>query len=158
VFSARAVSVRSITAIFLSAVMAACSTSSQTLTGTVRPALAPGDVRVYTQAPQVFQEIAVLSASRKSVSSAGGERAIEKMIEDLKVQAAALGANGLLLEDFSDTQGMSVGTGVGTDTYTHNGSISLGVGASLGLVNKFAKAKAIWTPAAPAAMPGSPQS
>jgi hypothetical protein len=151
-------SARFLMPIFLSAVLAACATSSQTLTGTARPALAPGDVRVYTQAPPEFQEIAVLSASRKSVSTSGGERAIEKMIEDLKVQAAALGANGLLLEDFSDAPGLSAGTGVGTETYTHNGSISLGVGASIGVVNKFAKAKAIWIPAAPAVRPASPQS
>jgi hypothetical protein len=136
--------------------MAGCSASSQTLTGTPRPAVAPSEVTVYTHAPSDFQEIAVLSASRKSVSTAGGERAIEKIIDDLKLQAAALGANGLLLEDISDKRGLSVGTGVGTDTYTHNGSIRLGVGASLGLFNKFVQSKAIWIPNAPAASPVSP--
>jgi hypothetical protein len=138
------------------AVLTACSTSSQTLTGTPRPAVAPSEVTVYTHAPSDFQEIAVLSASRKSVSSAGGERAIEKIIDDLKSQAAALGANGLLLEDISDQRGLSVGTGVGTETYTHNGSISLGLGASLGLFNKFVQSKAIWIPNAPTVRPVSP--
>jgi hypothetical protein len=101
-------------------------------------------VRVYTQAPQSFEEIAVLSASRKSVSTAGGERAIEKMIEAMKIQAAQLGANGLLLEDFSDSNSVSLGTGVGTDIYTHNASISLGAGGSLGVVAKGAKGRAIF--------------
>ena len=126
------------------ALVAACATSSQTLTGSPRAPIAPGEVRVYTQAPQRFEEIAVLSASRKSVSAAGGERAIEKMIESMKLQAAQLGANGLLLEDFSDSNSVSLGTGVGSETYTHNASISLGVGGSLGVVGKAAKGRAIF--------------
>jgi hypothetical protein len=133
-----------IVAISLMALVAACATSSQMLTGSPRAPIAPSDVRVYTQAPQSFEEIAVLSASRKSVSAAGGERAIEKMIETMKVQAAQLGANGLLLEDFADSNSFSLGTGVGSETYTHNASISLGVGGSLGIVGKAAKGRAIF--------------
>jgi hypothetical protein len=124
--------------------MAGCASSSQTLTGSPRAPLLPADVRVYTQAPQSFEEIAVLTASRKSVSSAGGERAIEKMIETMRSQAAQLGANGLLLEDFSDSDPVAVGTGVGSQTYTHNASIDVGVGGSLGVVKKAAKGRAIF--------------
>jgi hypothetical protein len=121
-----------------------CATSSQMLIGSPRAPLLPSDVRVYTQAPQSFEEIAVLSASRKSVSSAGGERAIEKMIETMRSQAAQLGANGLLLEDFSDSDPVAVGSGVGSQTYTHNASIDVGIGGSLGVVKKAAKARAIF--------------
>jgi hypothetical protein len=124
--------------------MTGCATSSQMLTGSPRAPLLPSDVRVYTQAPQSFAEIAVLSASRKSVSSAGGERAIDKMIETMRSQAAQLGANGLLLEDFSDSDPVSVGTGVGSQTYTHNASIDVGVGGSLGVVKKAARGRAIF--------------
>jgi hypothetical protein len=131
-------------AIALMLTMAGCASSSQTLTGLPRAPLSPGDVRVYTQAPQSFEEIAVLSASSKSVSSAGGERAIEKMIETMRSQAAQLGANGLLLEDFSDSDPVAVGTGVGSQTYTHNASIDVGVGGSLGVVKKAAKGRAIF--------------
>jgi hypothetical protein len=107
-------------------------------------------VRVYTQAPQAFEEIAVLGASRRSISGAGGERAIAKMIETMRLKAAQLGANGLLLEDFSDSDPMAIGTGVGSQTYTHNGSIDVGLGGSLGMVKKMAQARAIFVPAAPA--------
>ncbi len=124
-----------------------CATSSQMLTGSPRAPLLPSDVRVYTQAPQSFEEIAVLSASRKSVSSAGGERAIEKMIETMRSQAAQLGANGLLLEDFSDSDPVAVGSGVGSQTYTHNASIDVGIGGSLGVVKKAARARAIFVTA-----------
>jgi hypothetical protein len=107
----------------------------------------PAAVKVYTQAPQSFEEIAVLGASRKSVTSAGGERAIAKMIEAMRSQAAQLGANGLLLEDFSDSDPMAIGTGVGSQTYTHNASINVGVGGSIGVVKKIARARAIFVPA-----------
>ncbi len=129
------------------AALAACATSSEVLTGTARPPIPPAAVRVYTQAPEHFEEVAVLSASRKSVSSAGGERAIAKMIEAMRAQAAQLGANGLLLEDFSDSDPVAIGTGVGSQTETHNASINVGVGGSLGVVEKIAKARAIFIPA-----------
>jgi len=117
------------------------------LTGAPRAPLMASAVRVYTQAPERFEEIAVLSASRKSVSSAGGERAIAKMIETMRTQAAQLGANGLLLEDFTDSDPVAIGTGVGSQTYTHNASIDVGLGGSLGVVKKMAKARAIFVPA-----------
>ncbi len=104
---------------------------------------------MYTQAPQSFEEIAVLSASRKSVTSAGGERAIEKMIDAMKSEAAALGANGVLLEDLSDSDSLGLGTGVGTQTYTHNASIDVGVGGFLGVVRKSVRARAILVAARP---------
>lgn len=123
-------------------VLAGCATSSQVLTGTPRAAIAATEVRVYTQAPPSFEEIAVLNASRRCISSAG-ERAIQKMIERMKNQAALLGANGLLLEDFSDAQDFSLGTSLGSESYTHNGSISVGAGGSLGVVKKTARGRAI---------------
>jgi hypothetical protein len=138
---------RLIFAIALLPMLAACATSSRTLTGSPRAPLSPTDVRVYTQAPQSFEEIAVLGASRKSVTTAGGLRAVEKMIETMKSQAAEVGANGLLLEDLADSNAVALGTGVGSQTYTHNGSIDLGVGGSLGVVKKTVKARAIFVAA-----------
>jgi hypothetical protein len=138
---------RLIFAVSMAATLAACATSSEVLTGVPRSPILPAEVKVYTQAPQSFEEIAVLGASRKSVSSAGGERAIAKMIEAMRAQAAQLGANGLLLEDFSDSDPVAIGTGVGSQTYTHNASIDVGVGASLGVIKKIARARAIFVPA-----------
>jgi hypothetical protein len=136
-------------AISLIIALSACATSTQVLTGTPRPSIAPAEVRIYTQQPRRFEEIAVFAASRRSVSAAGGERAIARMIDSMRKQAALLGANGLLLEDFSDAGSLGVGTAVGSQTYMHNGSIDLGVGASLGVVKKSAQARAIYVAPAP---------
>ena len=138
---------RRIWLLFFASALVACATSSEVLTGAPRAPISPAAVRVYTQAPENFEEIAVLSASRKSVSSAGGERAIAKMIEAMRSEAAELGANGLLLEDFSDSGPFAIGTGVGSQTETHNASIDVGVGGSLGVVKKIARARAIFIPA-----------
>jgi hypothetical protein len=134
-------------AVLLGCALSACANSSQELTGAPRFPIEPSAVKVYTQAPRRFEEIAVLGASRKSISSAGGERAIAKMIETMRTQAARLGANGLLLEEFSDGDPVAIGTGVGTETYTHNASINVGLGGSLGVIKKIAKARAIFVPA-----------
>jgi hypothetical protein len=138
--------IRCIFAFSLSVLAVACANSSQMVTGAARAPIAATEVRVYTHAPASFEEIAVLSASRRSISSAGGERAIQKMIASMKSQAALLGANGLLLEGFSDEGDLSLGTSVGSDSYTHNGSISVGAVGSLGVVKKTAKGRAIFVP------------
>jgi hypothetical protein len=138
-----------VSALMIAATLAGCASSSVVVTGPVRSAISPDAVRIYTSAPERFEEVAVLNASRKAVSSAGGERAINKVIDEMRLQAAKLGANGLLLEDFSDAQSLTVGTGVGSDTYTHNGSISLGVGADIGIIKKTGRGRAIFIAPAP---------
>ena len=137
---------RWIFAVSMAAMLGACATSSQVLTGVPRSPILPAAVKVYAQAPQSFEEIGVLGASRRSVTSAGGERAIAKMIEAMRTQAAQLGANGLLLEDFSESDPVAIGTGVGSQTYTHNASIDVGVGGSVGVIKKIARARAIFVP------------
>ena len=130
-------------ALLMAAALVGCAASSVRITGPVRAAISPEVVRIYTFAPAHFEEIAVLNASRRTFT-AGGEKAIDKVIEEMQAEAAKLGANGLLLEDFSDAQSLTLGTGVGSDTYTHNGSISLGVAGAIGMVKKTAKGRAIF--------------
>lgn len=128
--------------------LACCASSSVTVTGITRAPISPDHVRVYTMAPASFQEVAQLRATGNSVG--GGERAAEKVIDEMKLAAAKLGANGLLLEDLSDGSTLGVGTGIGSDTYTHNGSISVGIGADIGISKRFGKGRAIFiAPATP---------
>ncbi len=120
----------------------ACANTSVRVTGIARAPINADEVRIYTFAPANFNEVAQLRVSRNSLR--GGERAIQKVIDEMKSEAAKLGANGLLLEDFADGRSLSVGTGVGSDTYTHNGSISLGVGSEIGIVKKIGIGRAIF--------------
>ena len=123
-----------------------CAPSSHLLTGTARAPISPDQVKIYSYAPPVYQEIAILDASSKSVFAPGGQRALDKVIERLKAQAAQLGANGVILEGFVDSQTGSIGTGVGSDSYSRNSSVGVGVGGSLGIFRKSGRGRAIYVP------------
>lgn len=126
--------------------LSACTTSAFMLVGSARPPIAAADVKIYTQPPPAFEEVAVVNAYSRSVFQPGGQHSIDTVIARLKQRAAKLGANGLILGDFSDVQTTSLGTGVGTDSYTHNSSISLGVGGAFGIFKKTGRGRAIYVP------------
>jgi hypothetical protein len=123
-----------------------CAPSSHILTGVARPPVAPADVKIYSSPPPRYEEIALLDASSKSLFGPGGQKAIDTVIERLKVQAAQLGANGVILGDVSDRETGSVGTGVGSSSYSANSAAGVGMGGSLGIYKKSAKGRAIYVP------------
>ena len=122
----------------------ACASSGPKMIGHPRPAIPVGQVIVYSHPPAAFEDIATLSASSKSVFSPGGPAQIDKVVERLKLQAAQLGANGLILEGFSDAQTGSLGTGVGSESYSRNSSVGVGVGGSFGIFKKTGIGRAIY--------------
>jgi hypothetical protein len=135
-----------IIAVVAAAVVAGCAPSSHILVGTPRAPITPDQVKIYSHAPPVFDEIAILSASSKSAFEPGGQRAMDKVIERLKAQAAQLGANGVILEGLTDAQTGSIGTGVGSESYSRSSSVGVGVGGSLGIFKKTGKGEAIYVP------------
>ncbi len=139
---------------FCVALASACAPSSHVLVGVARAPISPAEVKIYSHAPAQFEEVAILNASSKSVFAPGGQAAIDKVIARLKEQAAKLGANGVILEGFSDRETGSLGTGVGSSSYSRNSSVGLGVGGSLGIFSKTGEGRAIYVP--PAAAPAPP--
>jgi hypothetical protein len=127
-------------------VLAACATDSIVLTGTARPAISPAEVRIYSQPPAVFEEIAILNASKNSAFTTGGRKTVDKVVEGLKVEAAKIGANGIILEGFSDRQTGAVGSGVGSSSVSSNSAVGVGVGGSLGIYKKTGHGRAIFVP------------
>ncbi len=126
--------------------MAACATDSVVVTGRPRPAISPADVRIYSRAPAVFEEIAILNASKNSAFTTGGQKTVDKVIADLKEQAAKVGANGVILQGFSDSQTGAVGSGVGSGSVSNNSAVGVGVGGSLGIYKKTGHGVAIFVP------------
>jgi len=125
--------------------LAACSTpNSVIVTGTARPPIAAADVKIYSHPPPVFEEVAMLNASSSHMFTSGGQETVDKVIAGLKEQAAKLGANGVILEGFSDSQTGSVGTGVGSSSVSSNSATGVGVGGSLGIYNKTGHGRAIY--------------
>jgi hypothetical protein len=126
--------------------LAACASDSIVMTGTARPPIPPSEVRIYSRPPPAFEEIAILNASKSSAFTTGGQKTVDKVIAGLKEQAAKLGANGVILEGFSDRQTGSVGSGVGSDSYSRNSAVGVGVGGSLGIYKKTGHGVAIFVP------------
>jgi uncharacterized protein YbjQ (UPF0145 family) len=126
--------------------LAGCATDAIVLTGTARPPISPAEVKIYSQPPAVFEEIAILNASKSSAFTTGGQKTVDKVIAGLKEQAAKLGANGIVLEGFSDRQTGSVGSGVGSSSVSSNSAVGVGVGGSLGIYKKTGHGRAIFVP------------
>jgi hypothetical protein len=119
------------------------------LIGQARPPIAPAQVRIYSQPPPDYQQIAMLDASSKSAFGTGGQKSVDKVIERLKIEAAKLGANGVILEGFQDAQTGSIGTGGGSSSYSGNSAVGVGVGGSFGIYKKTGHGEAIYVPGPP---------
>ena len=124
--------------------LCACAPATQVLVGTARPPISPSDVRIYSEPPAKFEEIALLNASSHSFLGTGGQKSIDTVIGRLKQQAAALGANGVILEGFTDRESGSIGAGGGSDSYSRRSSVGVGVGGSLGVFKKTGQGRAIY--------------
>src|ERR1700733_11385612 len=81
--------------------LAGCSTSSHVLLGTPRPPIPPDQVRVYTVPPLHYEQIASINANSSGSLALTGQQNMDKAMERMKVEAAKLGANGILLQGVS---------------------------------------------------------
>ena len=91
------------------ACLAACQTGSITMTGTARPAISPDEVRVYAEPPLEYDVIALLESAPGSGWTQQSRH--DDALNDLKIKAASLGANGILLTGISDVGSSSSGAG-----------------------------------------------
>ncbi len=133
--------------------MSACSVSSHVLVGQARPPTSPAEVQIYSRPPSTpFEHIATVTANSSSAFRRGGPETEDVVIERLKIEAAKLGANGVILNNFSDSQSASIGTGVGSESYGRHSSVGVGVGGSFGIYKKTGRGEAIYvSPTTPGA-------
>ncbi|AYO07843.1 MULTISPECIES: hypothetical protein [Vibrio harveyi group] len=89
-----------------------CASGSSILVGEARESIAPEKVRLYIEPPESYDTIALVNAS----SDAGltEQDSIDYAVEELKKQAAKLGANGVLLGTTGSNNSVMLG-GQGTD-------------------------------------------
>ncbi len=123
-----------------------CAGSSHLLTGTPRPAISPDEVTVFTQAPARYEEIAVLDASSRGGFKFTDQGRMDKVVQRLKVEAAKLGANGVLLQSTQNQVSGGIGTGGGSTSFGNHSAVGVGGGIDLALVSKEAHGIAIFVP------------
>lgn len=128
----------------LLALVCACATS-HVMIGKARPAISPEEVRIYDRPPQTaYEEIARLDTSSQGSFSFTAQRKTDAVIKRLKIEAAKLGANGVLLEGIGDRTTGSIGTGGGGDSFSGGSSFGGGIGLSAGLKSKVGGGLAIY--------------
>ena len=124
--------------------VAACSSSSHVVVGTARPPISPDAVKLYLHPHAKYEEVAILDASSKNSWAFSDQGKTDKVIERLKRQAAALGANGILLNGVSSQQGGSVSVGSASAYGNGHSATAFGTGVSAPIMLKEGSGMAIF--------------
>ncbi|MDC0610226.1 hypothetical protein OAP63_05790 [Vibrio sp.] len=101
--------------IILATVLTACASGSSIVTGNVREPIKFDQVKLYLDAPKNYETIGIVKAS----SDAGWteQDSQDYAVEELKKQAAKLGANGVLLSTTGENTSAILGTYSTGSTY-----------------------------------------
>jgi hypothetical protein len=129
--------------------LAACAGTSKVMLGQARPPVDPAQVRIYTTPPPGSVEIAQLESS--SAVGFGTQGQTDAAVARLKREAAALGANGVILMGVGSS-GSPVGMSVGAGSYGSH--VAGGVGIGIPTTQKKAAGVAIYVP--PGSEPAQP--
>ncbi len=84
-----------------------CATGSAVVTGQARPPIDPSQVQIYLDPPSDYETIGLVEASSDVEFSS--QAALDRAVNELKKQAAKIGANGVLLLGTSTESDGSVG-------------------------------------------------
>jgi hypothetical protein len=98
--------------------------SSHVLVGTKRPKISPAEVSIYLRAPARYEEVALLNATSRGGWAFSAQAQTDKVVDNLMKEAAALGANGVLLQEVKEDHNGSIG--VISATGNRSGGIALG--------------------------------
>lgn len=142
-------SLRPITLLLLALALSACAGTSKVMLGQARPPVDPAQVRIYTTPPPGSIEIAQLESS--SAVGFGTQGQTDAAVARLKREAAALGANGVILMGVGSS-GSPVGMSVGAGSYGRHSAGGVGIG--IPTTQKKAAGVAIYVP--PGAAPAQP--
>jgi hypothetical protein len=130
--------------LLLLALLAGCASTSQVMVGQARPPITPDQVRIYNQPPPHYEEVAMLETQSGGFTY-GEQKKMDEVLANLRKSAAALGANGVLLQGHGNAySGGGVGVGVGGTNYGGHSSTGVGVGFNISPSPKHASAMAIW--------------
>jgi len=143
-------SIRLAAALGLSILLTGCAGTSKVMLGQARAPIDPAQVQVYSTPPPGSVEIAQLEST--SAVGFGTQGQTDAAVARLKREAAALGANGVVLMGVGPS-GSPVGMSVGAGSYgRHSGG---GVGIGIPTTQKRAAGVAIYVPPGAAPPPAT---
>lgn len=132
---------QSLAVIAIAATLTACAGTSKVMLGQPRAAIDASQVQIYSTPPPGSVEIAQLEAS--SAVGFGTQGQTDAAVARLKREAAALGANGVILMGVGSS-GSPVGMSVGAGSYGRNTAGGIGIG--IPTTQKKAAGVAIYVP------------
>lgn len=100
------------------------------VTGNIKTPISPSDVRIYRTAPNNYEEIAIVSASAGH-DFLKNSSLMNSAIEMLKIEAAKVGANGVILTEINERDTPSVTTSYGSATAVGSGSSTYATGNAI---------------------------
>ena len=127
----------------LTFLLAACASSS-VVVGTARKPIPAEQVRVLIEPPAGYETIALLEASDLGANGFSAQSRMNKVIKRLKAEAAALGANAILLQGIDTQVTGAVGSGYANTSVSGNSAYTTGLGYSAAQTSKVGKAIAIY--------------
>ena len=130
--------------------LAGCASSSKVMMGQARTPIDPSQVRIYNTAPVGSQEIAQLEAT--SGTGFGTQGQTDAAVARLKREAAAIGANGVVLMGVGSQRS---GGGVSFGAGNYGGHVGAGLGIGIPTTRKHAAGVAIWVPPGTQAQPSA---
>ena len=113
----------------LIAFLLGCATGSSVVTGNVRSPIDPALVKVYLDPPPEYETIGLVEAS--SDVELSSQAAQDRVIAELRRQAARLGANGVILGGISTQTGGSSGYYSGGVYYTVDSEKKVAAGRAI---------------------------
>ena len=133
--------IKYLSVVALPALLFGCSSGSHVVTGQQLPEIEVEEVTVFQEAP-AFDYIVVGTVKASSDSGFTEESRQEKAMEELKEQAAKIGANGVILDEVTQLSFRRLGTGIGLSG-SSNGGIGTSIGSSFSFPTAEAKGTAI---------------
>ncbi|MPX98089.1 hypothetical protein EHW61_15750, partial [Salinivibrio sp. VYel6] len=99
--------IKTIVVSLLAISLVACASGSAIVTGTKRTPVEPNQVKLYLETPAKFEVIGIVNASSDAGWTEQGS--VDYAVQELKNQAAKLGANGVLLGATGESTSTVVG-------------------------------------------------
>lgn len=96
-------------------ILTGCATGTHIVTGAKRPAIKPEQVVIYQVPPAKFEIVGIVNATTPGKR----QRNMDDAVDELKRQAAQIGANGIILGGVNpggESAGVSTGYGFGGGT------------------------------------------
>lgn len=109
--------------LYLGVLASGCATGSAVVTGQKRPPISPDSVRLYSSPPQQpYEEVGIISANSYWSWAWNEQAKMDTATREIRVKAAKLGANGIILKSLGSEPITAAGMNFGSGLY--GGSIN----------------------------------